>query len=301
MVLSVAAERATLGADERKGYLHAPCSSLLGVGLFDDPRQLRRCRCPSTSQQSHSRWAVRGPALYPGCGHEHPSGLHLRGLLAGSNLRAPVPRSSLPCGNVDPVGVTSTPVIDIDSRTLYVAAMTTPDGGATKQHLIYALLLDDGSTVPGWPVDVGASVSYGGLTFNPTPQSQRGALVLSGQILYVSYGGHFGDCGVYHGWVVGVPQADPSSPMAWATDARGGGIWAPSGLAADDTFVYAAAGNTFGTATWRGGEAIIRLSPGPVFSGATTDFFTPSNWLPLDLGDIDISGTGPVLIDVPGA
>jgi outer membrane protein assembly factor BamB len=218
-----------------------------------------------------------------------------------ANLGAPVPRSSLPCGNVDPVGVTSTPVIDIDSRTLYVAAMTTPDGGATKQHLIYALLLDDGTTVPGWPVDVSASVSYGGLTFTSTPQSQRGALLLSGQILYVSYGGHFGDCSVYHGWVVGVPQADPSNPMAWATGARGGGIWAPSGLATDGTFVYAATGNTFGTLSWMGGEAIIRFSAGPVFSGDTTDFFTPSNWRTLDLGDLDISGTGPVLIDVPGA
>jgi outer membrane protein assembly factor BamB len=50
-----------------------------------------------------------------------------------------------------------------------------------------------------------------------------------------------------------------------------------------------------------GGEAIIRFSAGPVFSGDTTDFFTPSNWRTLDLGDLDISGTGPVLIDVPGA
>src|SRR5262249_33842460 len=80
------------------------------------------------------------------------------------NLGAPVSRASLPCGNIDPVGITSTPVIDINSRTLYVAALTTPDGGQTKQHLIYALLLDDGSTVLGWPVDVAASVSYGGLT-----------------------------------------------------------------------------------------------------------------------------------------
>jgi outer membrane protein assembly factor BamB len=217
------------------------------------------------------------------------------------NIGAPVPRSSLPCGNIDPLGVTSTPVIDIDSRTLYVAGMTTPDGGITKQHLIYALLLDDGSAVPGWPVDVGASVSYGGLTFNPTPQSQRGALLLSGQILYVGYGGHAGDCGVYHGWVVGIPLADPSSPMAWATDARGGGIWAPSGLASDGTFVYAATGNAFGALSWMGSEAIIRFSAGPVFSGDTSDFFTPSNWLPLDRADLDISGTGPVLIDVIGA
>jgi len=217
------------------------------------------------------------------------------------NLGAPVPRASLPCGNVDPVGITSTPVIDIVSRTLYVAAMTTPDGGPTKQHLIYALLLDDGSTVPGWPVDVAASVSYGGLSFNPTPQSQRGALLLNNGFLYVGYGGHFGDCGNYHGWVVGVPQADPSNPIGWATDAQGGGIWAPSGFATDGTFLYAATGNTFFTSTWRGGEAILRFSDGPFFSGETTDFFTPSNWRTLDSGDLDISGTGPVLIDVPDA
>ena len=217
------------------------------------------------------------------------------------NLGMPVPRTSLPCGNVDPLGVTGTPVIDIDSRTLYVAAMTTPDGGPTKQHLIYALYLDDGSTVSGWPVDVSASVSYGGLTFDSTPQSERGALLLNNNILYVGYGGHFGDCGAYHGWVVGVPEADPSSPMAWATDARGGGIWAPSGLATDGTFVYAATGNTFGASSWMGGEAILRFSDGPNFSGDTTDFFTPSNWRPLDNGDLDISGTGPVLIDVPEA
>jgi outer membrane protein assembly factor BamB len=217
------------------------------------------------------------------------------------NVGAPVPSSTLPCGNIDPVGITSTPVIDIDSRRLYVAAMATPDGGATRQHLIHALRLDDGSTVPGWPVDVGATASFGGLTFNPTPQNQRGALLLSGPIVYVPYGGHYGDCGDYHGWVVGVPQADPRSPMAWATGAGGGGIWAPSGLATDGTFVYAATGNTIGTTTWMGGEAIIRFTRGPAFSDNAADYFTPSNWFDLDNADLDVGGTGPVLIDVPGA
>src|SRR5260370_37074010 len=148
-----------------------------------------------------------------------------------TNLGAPVPRSSLPCGNVDPVGVTSTPVIDIDSRTLYVAAMTPPDGGATKQHLIYALLLDDGTTVPGWPVDVSASVSFGGLTFTSTPQSQRGALLLSGQILYVSYGVHLRDGRLAHSSGGGVPPGGPSNPRDCATGALRREISAPSRVA----------------------------------------------------------------------
>jgi hypothetical protein len=178
--------------------------------------------------------------------------------------------------------------------------MTTPDEGATVQQLIYALSLDDGSTLAGWPVDVSASVSYGDLSFNSGIQNQRGALVLSGGILYVPYGGIFEGC-PFHGWVVGVPVNDPLSPMAWATDGREGGCWAPSGLAVDDTFIYAATGNTFGITNWAGGEAIIRLTAGPVFSGAPADFFTPSNWLALDAADLDLGGTGPVLLDVPGA
>lgn len=217
-----------------------------------------------------------------------------------SDLGTPVRRAQLPCGNIDPVGITGTPVIDIDSRTLYVAAMTTPDGGATKRHRIFALSIDDGSTGSGWPVDVDG-LSYGGNVFNSTVQNQRAALLLVNGILYVSYGGHWGDCGTYYGWVIGVPIADPSNPVAWATGARGGGIWAPGGLASDGTSIFAETGNTFGAASWMGGEAMIRFDAGPAFSGAPADYFAPSNWRALDSSDLDVGGANPILFDVPGA
>src|SRR5271169_3611825 len=67
-------------------------------------------------------------------------------------LGTPVPLSRLPCGNIDPLGITGTPVIDIDSHTIFLDAMTTPDGVSTKKHLVFALSLKDGSTLPGWPV-----------------------------------------------------------------------------------------------------------------------------------------------------
>lgn len=217
------------------------------------------------------------------------------------NLGTPVPLSQLSCGNIDPLGITGTPVIDPASRTLFLDAMTTPDNGITKKHLIFALSLDDGSTLSGWPVDVSAAVTFSGIAFDSSVQNQRGALVFVNGTVYVPYGGLAGDCGNYHGWIVGVPFANPAAPKAWATGARGGGIWAPSGVASENGAVFIATGNTFGVTTWAGGEALLRLNAGPVFSYLTTDYFTPSNWQALDAGDIDIGGTGPVILDVPGS
>src|SRR5207237_6304690 len=53
--------------------------------------------------------------------------------------------------------------------------------------------------------------------------------------------------------------------------------------------------------TWGGGEAVIRLQPGPVFSGSTTDYWAPTNWFSLDGSDTDLGGSGPIIVDVPGA
>lgn len=217
-----------------------------------------------------------------------------------ASLGSPVSLSQLPCGDIDPLGTTGTPVIDPDGRVIYVAAMTTPDGGVTKQHRIFALSLDDGSTLPGWPLDV-SGIGYQGFSFNSTFQNQRGALLLNLGVLYVPYGGHFGDCGDYHGWVVAVLVSNPASITAWATGAQEGGIWAPGGLSTDGSVIFAATGNTSGADSWAGGEAIIRLGPGATFTGDPADFFSPSNWQQLDSMDADLGGSGPVLIDVPGA
>ena len=216
------------------------------------------------------------------------------------SLGAPVPLSHLPCGNIDPLGVTGTPVIDLAARTLYLDAMTTADGGATRRHRIFALSLDDGSVRAGWPVEV-EGLTSGTSTFNSSVQNQRGALALVGVRLYVPYGGHYGDCGDYHGWLVGIDVADTSHVTAWATPARGGGAWGPSGVASDGSSLFIATGNTFGASSWGGGEAVLRFSSGPVFGGAATDYFAPADWLSLDNGDVDIGGSAPVLLEVPGA
>jgi hypothetical protein len=170
--------------------------------------------------------------------------------------------------------------------------------GATKKHFVFSLNVDTGVTNPGWPVDLNSSVP--GFTSNV--QNERGALAIVNGIVYVSFSGHAGDCGAYHGWVVGIQINNPSAVMTWATDAIGGGIWGHGGVASDGTNMFVITGNTFNTnQVWGGGEAIIRLQEGPIFSGNSTDYWAPTNWFNLDQGDTDLGGVSATLVDVPGA
>jgi hypothetical protein len=215
-------------------------------------------------------------------------------------LGTPVPLAMMPCGNIDPFGVTGTPVIDFASRTLFVGAMVTPDGGATKQYKIFALSIDDGSSKSGWPVDMAASAKSGGVAFQAAAQSQRGALAIVNGVLYVPFGGLYGDCGTYHGWLVAIPLATPTAVQAWATTANAGGIWGPSGVASDGAKVYVTTGNTQGTSTWGGGEAIVSFSAASPLS-MTPSYWAPTNWNALDNGDLDLSGAGPLVFDLAGS
>jgi hypothetical protein len=206
-----------------------------------------------------------------------------------------------PGGSVGPahIGITGTPIIDIASRTIFFDAMVTPDNNATYHHTVFALSLDTGKVQPNWPVDVNAAVSG----FDSGIQNQRGALQFVGGILYVPYGGYDGDGGTYYGSVIGFSTPNPTTtaPKWWHTTAAKGGVWGPGALPTDGTSVFPVTGNTSGASTWGGGEAVIRLTAGPTFSGKTADYYAPSNWQQLDNSDTDLGGASEVLIDMPGA
>src|ERR1051325_7403464 len=211
------------------------------------------------------------------------------------NVGTPI-TSGLPCGNINPLGITSTPVFDLTSRTLFLDAETTQGAGVFR-HMIYSLDLDTGNINPGWPVDVQASVAG----FDSSVQSQRAALGILGNILYVPYGGRFGDCGSYHGRLVGVPTSNPTLVTGWATVITRAGVWGPGGVASDGSNPFVVTGNGSSTGTWSGSEAVIRLQPGPSFSGSPVDYWAPTNWQSLDSGDADLGGSGAIIVDVPGA
>ena len=220
------------------------------------------------------------------------------------NVGDPVDADDLICTKFDPMGIIGTPIVDLASRALFLDAMITPDGGATKKHLIFSLNVDTGDINPGWPVDV-ETVSYNGRTFSAAIQQQRPALGIVGNILYVGYGS-MADCSRYRGWLVGVPIDNPASVTAWAaatgTGIWGGAIWGVAGVASDGKNPFVTTGNTWNTGgSWSGGEAVIRFQPGPIFSGDPADYWVPANWFNLDIGDLDLGGCGPLLVDVAGA
>ncbi len=208
-------------------------------------------------------------------------------------LGTPVPSSSLPCGDIDPMGITGTPVID--GGVIYTAAMVLGHGGLPQQ-LVFALGLGDGHIRPGWPVSVGLALAGQNKLFVAANQGQRSALSVARGRVFVAYAGHFGDCRYYHGWVVGIEEANPAQLSGFSTAAPGGGIWAPGGMVSDGQSFFVATGNTMNADRWAGGEAVIRLGLDGQFSGRRQDYFAPSNWKQLDDEDLDLGATNPMLI-----
>ncbi|HXP76983.1 MAG TPA: hypothetical protein VN823_22805 [Stellaceae bacterium] len=214
------------------------------------------------------------------------------------SLGPPVPRSALPCGNISPLGITGTPTIDGIKDAIYLDAMVEAPDGSGAQHLIFGLSVGDGAVLPGFPVNVAEALRSRGLAFTPRVQNQRGALLIAENKLYVPYGGHFGDCGQYHGWVVGIDLNDPRTVVAWTTRGMAGGVWAPGGVSYDGRSLFVATGNTEGAHEWADGEAIIRLDLDLKTTQDPRDFFAPTDWKALDDADADLGGVGALPLDV---
>jgi len=207
---------------------------------------------------------------------------------------------------VPQLGITSTPVINGVSKTIYVVAFTDENGVLIQR--LHALNLLNGSEKPGSPVVIAATVPGNGpgsvngvVTFDPPLQNQRAALLLASGIVYIAWGS-FGDYGNYHGWITGY-NAQTLAQVAVFNDSPNSfqsGIWqAGDGLASDNNGdVYASTGNGLFDANTGGGDygdTWLHLS----LAGGTFHvkaYFTPSDQAVLDQYDTDFSAGGILLI-----
>jgi hypothetical protein len=203
------------------------------------------------------------------------------------SLGDPVPRSALACGNIDPTGVTGTPVIDPATGTLYLVAFVRPG-----RHDLVALDVGTGAIRWRRPVDPP--------DLDPLYEQQRSALTIANGRVYVLFGGLFGDCGPYKGAVVSYPLDGSGSPTSWVVPTRReGGLWAPSGAAVDTAgSLYVAVGNAASTDpnTFDDGNAVVRLTAGL----QQADVWAPADWYSLSAADADLGSLGPLLLEGGG-
>jgi outer membrane protein assembly factor BamB len=195
------------------------------------------------------------------------------------HLGTPAARAQLPCGNIDPLGITGTPVYR--GGLVYVAPEYT---GAT--HDLVALRLSTGEVAWHRTLDLpGVSAQA---------MQQRGALTVAGGRVWVPFGGLFGDCGAYKGRLVGIPLDGKGKAVAYTVPtSREAGMWAPPGPSFDGKALYVAVGNGEATtAPSDRSDSILKLST----SAKLLQFFAPTNWGADNAADEDLGSQGPAIV-----
>lgn len=198
------------------------------------------------------------------------------------HLANPVRGRSLPCGNIDPSGITGTPVADPTANSVWVVTFSAP-----AAHTLWRLDLSSGSVIASRPADPSGA--------DPSALQQRGALTLSSGRVYVPYGGLYGDCGNYHGWVVGFSATSPTDPaqLTYETPAARAGIWAPPGPVVDGSGdLLVATGNGLPVNVPGDANSVIRLDP----SLRVIARFTAPDFQHLSETDTDLGSISPVIV-----
>ena len=199
------------------------------------------------------------------------------------SLGSPAPKSQLPCGDIDPLGITGTPVYDPSTRLVYLVA----EHGGPPRHELVALRPTDGSV--SWR----ASLDLPGV--DAAAMQERGALTITGGSVWVPFGGLFGDCGDYKGRLLGLPVSGVHHPTAFTVPTgREGGIWAPPGPSVDSTghlLVSVGNGESGVGDAYDYSDSVLQLD-----GASMVDSFSPTSWQTDNDNDRDLGSQGPALV-----
>ena len=195
------------------------------------------------------------------------------------------PFSPTSCGDLSPVvGITSTPVIDLGSGTIYVETKL-----ASGNHELHALSLTNGAEKFGGPATISATGFTGSI------EHQRAGLLLLNGVVYLGFASHC-DQGAYHGFELGYSATNLSLLYTFNATPTGneGGIWSSGMAPAADTNgnIYIMTGNGTFDGTQNFGMSMIKLSS----SLDVEDYATPTNWSSLSGADLDFGSGGVVLL-----
>jgi polyvinyl alcohol dehydrogenase (cytochrome) len=197
-----------------------------------------------------------------------------------THVGTPVPLADLPCGDINPLGITGTPVYDHANGLVYAVAET-----SGYHHLLVGVQVGDGTYAESRDIPAPDG--------QPRYDQQRPALTLLDGRVYVAFGGLDGDCGPYRGSVVGVPESGPVVSYVVPT-AREGAIWGTAGpVAGPGGTLFVSVGNGSVTSTsFDGTDSVTALSPALRQVG----IFAPSSWSADSQHDLDLGSTQPALL-----
>jgi outer membrane protein assembly factor BamB len=197
--------------------------------------------------------------------------------------------SNFPCGDIRPLGITGTPVID--QGFLYVLAET-QTRPTTFTFRLAKIAIATGHVV------YNRNVTPAGMITNT--EQERSALNVSKGNVVITWGGLAGDCGTYHGYVETVAESNGAIRAMWHDTPAGnqGGIWGPSGPAvnsAGNIFVTTGNGSSTTVTQYDDGDSVLDFSPALTLSS----FFAPGppqQWASLNADDADLASIGPSLL-----
>ena len=203
-----------------------------------------------------------------------------------------------------PLGITSTPVINPATGTMYVLALVQEAGGVDLNYL-HALDITTGAEKFGGPVEIQATVagtgagSVGGfITFNAVNELQRPGLLLLNGVVYLAWGS-FAQMDPWHGWVMGYNATTLAQTAVFNNSPNGtrAGIWQSGGGLSADTLgnIYLQTGDGTFDASTGGldyGDSFLKLSK----TLAVEDYFTPYNQAILETDDLDVGGGAGVIL-----
>ena len=206
------------------------------------------------------------------------------------HVASPVPSSDLPCGNISPtLGITGTPVIDTSRGEVFVLAA---QWAGHVEHEIYGLSLTTGRVELREPLTTQTSEQS-------TYLNRSGLALDQGKIVF-TFGGNYGDCGLYHGVVGAVSESGPSTPKEFVVDGAAGdsqgAVWMGGAAPVVDARgnVWVESGN--GSVTTSGhpyddSDGLLELSSNMTLAG----YFAPSTWVQDNANDADLSAEPAVL------
>lgn len=203
------------------------------------------------------------------------------------------------CGDVYPLGVTGTPVIDTATGVLYLAAEEQRPGTSSWQgisHRLVAVSLRSHKVLWQKGIDPPGAGDGSGHSYIVAAEQQRSALTLANGRVYVEFGGLYGDCSAYHGYVVSRAASGKGGLVVYKTPSpREDAIWATSGAAvgrSGNLFVATGNGGNGPGQRFDYGNSVVKLSAGLEPRGV----FAPASWAYLSQSDLDLGSDGPTLL-----